>query len=277
MRLTTLKNVALSTVLVFMGISLTMADMIPVANHSFEYPAINPDENPLYAIPFVPLWIEVDMDTDPDYPSKFVGIFLNPPPESPDGDHIVNADGSQLAFLYSSSGNALLQDLAAAYQAGKRYRLEVDVCPSKRYPPANPDVDNVLILEFYFIDDAAERQTIRTTSVPAWDLTQNFLKTYALTLPPVKNTDAWVNKPIGIALRAEGVEGGYWDLDNVRVTAFPKTPELTGDSIVNLRDFAALAAALFTCGGSPADLTGDGCVTYEDVFVLADYWLAEIP
>lgn len=277
MRLTTLKWMLLSAIALYAGTQPASADAIPVANHSFEYPVIDPDENPFYAIPFVRFWIEVDMDTDPDYPSKYVGTFLNPPPSSPDGDHIVNVDGNQLAFLYSGSGNALLQDLAAVYAIGKRYRLEVDICPSKRQPPAKYGVDNTLIVEFYFVNDASERQTIGTMSVPAWDLTQNFLKTYSLMLPPVKNTDAWVNKTIGVAFRTQGAEGGYWDLDNVRVTVFPKTPELTGDSVVNLRDFAAMAAEIFTCTGSAADLTGDGCVTYEDIFILVDYWLTELP
>jgi len=278
MRLTTLKRIIVSClVLPMMCIQRVDADAIPVVNHSFEFPVIDPVENPFYAIPFVPLWIEIDIDADPDYPSKFVGIFLNPPADSPNGDHIVNANGNQLAFLYSGSGNALLQDLDAVYTAGKRYRLDVDVCPSKRYPPAGVNPDNTLALEFYYLDNAFERHTIRTTSVPAWDLTQNFLKTYSLTLPPVKDTDAWVNKTIGIALRAEGNTGGFWDLDNVRVTAFPKTPELTGDGRVNLADFAVLSRQLFSCSPQVSDLSGDGCVTYEDVFILAEHWLAEIP
>ena len=29
--------------------------------------------------------------------------------------------------------------------------------------------------------------------------------------------DAWAGKPIGVAIRAAGTAGGFWDLDNVRL------------------------------------------------------------
>ncbi len=273
MRLTPLKCIVLCLVVPVM--SMVAADAVPVANHSFETPPIDPVDNPFYAVPFVPNWIEQDTDTDPDYPSKNIGVFLNPPAGSPDGDHILNPDGDQLAFLYSGSGNALLQDLAADYQIGERYRLDVDICPSMRYPPAGVNPDNALILEFYYINNASERQSIYTIAVPSWDLTQNFLKTYSLALPPVKNTDPWANKTIGIALRAQGDIGGFWDVDNVRVTAFPRWPELSGDTTINLEDFAVLSANLYACGRPAADLTGDQCVTIEDVWLLAEHWLQD--
>jgi len=36
-------------------------------------------------------------------------------------------------------------------------------------------------------------------------------------LPPVQADDPWAGKPIGIAIRAAGEAGGFWDLDGVRL------------------------------------------------------------
>ena len=67
---------------------------IEIANYSFEIPVLDPDAFP--ASPVAPFWIELDLD--PEYSSN-TGIFKNQPPNSPAGDHIVNVDGDQLAFL----------------------------------------------------------------------------------------------------------------------------------------------------------------------------------
>ena len=272
MVLTSLKRF-LVVVAVAMSIASACADSIPVANHSFEIPAIDPIENPFMAIPVAPFWIELDLDTD--Y-SANTGIFRNTPPDSPYGDHIVNAHGNQLAFLSSQSGNAFLQDLPATYQAGKRYRLDVDVCPSMRYPPAAVDPNNALILEFYTYNNEPNLVSLRTAPVLATELTVNFLKTFSVSLPTVQANDPWAGKSIGIALRANGLPGGYWDMDNVRVTAFPRVPELTGDTFVNLHDFAKMAAEWYSCTKTTTDLTGDGCVTTEDLWILAEHWLEDL-
>ncbi|MHC4485568.1 MAG: hypothetical protein ACYS4T_10200, partial [Planctomycetota bacterium] len=93
---------------------------IPIENPSFEAPTIDPNGFP--AVPYVDQWTEIDLDT---LSSTNTGVFANTPVGSP--DHIVNADGSQLAFLGSEQGNALEQDLAATYKVGCDYRLTVAV------------------------------------------------------------------------------------------------------------------------------------------------------
>ncbi len=250
-----------------------LADNIPVANHSFEIPAIDPVENPFLAIPVTPYWIALDLDDD--FGSN-TGIFKNTPPDSPAGDHIVNAHGEQLAFLGSQTGNALLQDLTAPYEAGRNYRMTVEVCPSKRYPPSEADPNNTLSLEFYYINNEPNLVTLSASPVPSTALTANYLKPFSVILPTVETDDAWVDRPIGIAIRANGVAGGYWDLDNVRVTAFPRVPELSGDGIVNYDDFSILAAEWESCQAVTADLTGDGCVSTGDLLILADFWLEQL-
>ena len=252
----------------------THAESLPVENHSFEIPAIDPVTNPFMAIPVVPFWIELDTDTDPLYGGRNTGVFLNPEPNSIDLDHIVNVDGNQLAFLGSGTGNALLQDLSTPYQAGRCYRMTVDICPSLRHPPAD-DPNNALTLEFYYINNEPNLVSLATASVSSTALTPNLMKPFSVALPTVEPDDLWVDRPIGIAIRAVGMTAGkYWDLDNVRVTAYPRRPELSGNSTINFEDFALLAADWQRCNAD-ADLTGDGCVTIEDIWILSDYWLEE--
>jgi hypothetical protein len=214
------------------------------------------------------IWIEVDLDTE--Y-STNTGIFRNPPPDSPNGDHIVNADGNQLAFLGSQSGNGFLQYLNAAYQTGKSYRLSVEVCPSVMFPPSP---NNQLILSLCYINDA-NSVDIQTSPVPSMELTINVLKTFSVTMP-VQSGDAWVGKNIGIAIRADGVPGGYWDIDNVRLVEFQTLPDFTGDSFVNYQDFAVMASEWLSCTDVTTDLTGDGCVDIEDLLILAEHWLSYV-
>ena len=43
------------------------------------------------------------------------------------------------------------------------------------------------------------------------------LQDFSVDLAAVQAGDAWVGMNIGIAIRAEGQAGGFWDLDNVRL------------------------------------------------------------
>ncbi|HOQ03953.1 MAG TPA: hypothetical protein PKY88_01895 [Anaerohalosphaeraceae bacterium] len=240
-----------------------------VANHSFEIPIIDPVQNPFYAIPIAPFWTELDLD--PLYSSN-TGTFLNTDPNSPAGDHIFNADGAQLAFLNTASGNAFLQTLSSVFQVGHSYRLLVDVCPSTRFPPRAQEPMDYLSIGFYAGADANDFHTIL---VPGSAIVRNYLRTFTLYLPTVQESDPWAGKAIGISLRAVGQGGGYWDLDNVRVYEYPHQPDLTSDGLVNLADFAVLAEDWLKQTWSMSDLTGDGLVDVEDLILLADLWLQQ--
>jgi hypothetical protein len=199
-------------VAVFLG-SLTampaLSASIPIENASFESPVVDP--NGFGAVPLVDGWTEVDIDT---LFSTNTGVFANTEPNS--FDHIINADGSQLAFLGSQTGNALEQDLDAVYRAGCDYRLIVGVSVSTRFPPSNVEPVDTLELVFYY-RDANDVVAIAHRTVEATGQSYTELKDFSLQLPPVQTDDAWAGKAIGIALRAAGQPGGFWDLDNVRL------------------------------------------------------------
>jgi len=182
---------------------------IPIENASFEAPVVEPDG--FGAVPFVDSWTEIDLDAEL---STNTGVFLNTSEDS--FDHSVNADGSQLAFLASSAGNALEQDLAATYKLGCVYRLTVGVGISVRYPPSTVEPIDTLDLVLYY-RDGDNVVDIATKVVDALNILPTELIEFSLYLPQVQPGDAWAGKPIGLALRATGNAGGFWDLDNVRL------------------------------------------------------------
>jgi len=248
------------------GFAYVQADSIPVANHSFEEPVVPPDSNPP-VLTDVTDWIELDMD--PLGYSQNTGVFSNV-------TLIANADANQLALLGGEMGNALLQELSANYQIGKSYRLTVAVCL-----PGNPAIwpqdPNALALSFYYDDPVSDPNLFfQTASQPPLNLESEVLVDYSVFLPTVQADDAWAGQPIGIAIRATGPLGGYWDLDNVRVTEYPLVPNFTDDSIVNLADFAMMAFDWLFCDDPLTDVTGEGCVNEDDLRILMEYWLDNV-
>ena len=237
-------------------IAPAQADSISIPNHSFETPAIDPNVFPV--IPFIASWTEDDVDPC----SLNTGTFINSPPEI--DNHLINADGSQVAFLGSQFGNALWQYLPATYQQGKTYKLTVGVCISAGFPP--PD-GSTLKLVFHSLSDP----NIISVKVPRPLPSSRTLDDYSVTMPTVQPSDPWADASIGIAIRAIGSAGGFWDLDNVRLTEYPLTPEFTGDSFIGLADFTKMAAEWQSCSEPQTDVTGDGCVNIEDIIVLIQY------
>ncbi|MCL5280637.1 MAG: hypothetical protein M1376_12110 [Planctomycetes bacterium] len=183
---------------------------LPVANASFEAPVVDP--NGFGAWPVADGWLEVDLDTAA---SSNTGVFLNTPADSP--DRMVNAEGKQLAFLGSQRGNALEQDLGSSYRVGCDYRLTVGVGISARFPPSMASPADTLELVLYYLDGNEPKDIVHQTVEPN-GLSSTQLQDFTAVLPTVRAEDAWAGKTIGVALRAAGNPGGFWDLDNVRLT-----------------------------------------------------------
>ena len=207
-----LRRIICLILLVLMGSSATepvWSASIHIENASFEDPVVDPNGFP--ALPFVDKWTEIDLDS---LSSSNTGVFGNTPAGNP--DHIVNADGNQLAFLGSESGNALEQDLADTYKSGRDYRLTVAVGISSLFPPSSIEpVDSLELALFY--RDGNDVVDIVSKTVEATGLSSTQLTDFSLHLPEVKSGEAWADKAIGIALRSAGMPGGFWDLDNVRL------------------------------------------------------------
>ncbi len=187
----------------------SMPVSIPMENASFEAPAVDP--NGFGAWPFMDGWLDLDLDAAA---SSNTGVFLNTPVGRP--DRLVNADANQMAFLGSQKGNALEQDLTAVYQAGGSYRLTVAVGVSARFPPSSvAPVDTMGIVLYYLVD--GKSVDIVHQTVEAKGLSSTQLQDFSVYLSTVQPNDAWAGKNIGVAIRAAGAAGGFWDLDNVRL------------------------------------------------------------
>jgi hypothetical protein len=211
--------------------------LVSIENASFEAPAVDPNGFP--AVPFVDQWTEIDVDT---LTSTNTGVFANTPADTP--DHVINADGDQLAFLGSQAGNGLEQDLTDTYRPGRDYRLTVAVGISGLFPPSAVEPVDALELVLYY-RNGLEAVDIAHQTVEATGLYSTELKDFSLYLPTVQFGDAWAGMTIGVALRAAGMPGGFWDLDNVRlVESAPKSVPIDNSSfqapIVDPNGFSAL-------------------------------------
>lgn len=189
---------------------------IQIANASFEAPVVEPGG--FSAVPLVEGWTELDLDAEM---STNTGVFANPAEGSP--GRLVNADGSQLAFLGSQTGNALEQDLTDTYKPGREYRLTVGVGVSGMFPPSMTEpVDNLELVLYY--RNGLEAVDIAGETIDAKGLSSTELQDFSLYLPAVDSADSWAGMTIGVALRAAGMPGGFWDIDNVRlIESVPKS------------------------------------------------------
>jgi len=237
---------------------------IPIENSSFEAPVVDP--NGFGAVPLVDGWTEIDIDT---LYSANTGVFANTDPNS--FDHIVNADGDQLAFLGSQTGNGLEQDLAETYKFGCEYRLTVGVSVSSRFPPAAVDPVDTLELVFYY-RDANDIVDIAYQTIDAAGQSYTQLQEFSLELAKVQSGDAWAGMNIGIAIRAAGQPGGFWDLDNVRlIETQPVSIPIENASfeapVVNPNDYQALP---YIDGWTEIDVDPEGLSRNTGVFPNTD-------
>ena len=259
-----LHNVIRLSVLVIVAswtVAPVRSSLIPIENASFEAPAVDPNGFP--AVPYVDGWTE--MDIDPDGLSRNTGVFPNTAPDSP--DHIVNADGSQLAFLGSEQGNALEQDLAATYKVGCDYRLTVAVGVSVRFPPSTEaPVDTIELVLYY--RDGTESVDIVSQMVEATGLSSTQLEDVSLYLPAARSDDAWAGMAIGVALRATGAPGGFWDLDHVRlVESLPVSIPIENASFeAPAVDPNGFPAVPYVDGWTEMDIDPDGLSRNTGVF-----------
>ena len=202
------------------------AQSISVSNGSFESPT--PPQG-------FPVTVQVDSwqkTLQPAWfnPADFQGVtwdqlsgaFPNTPQGQP--DHIDNVDGDQAAYLFTLSEVGFTQELTETYQAGMSYDLTVGILGGGGIV----DGDSFLIGLYYL--DAGNPVTIASTQITyslASFPTVTHLNDYSISLSDVQVTDAWEGEQIGIELRSlVGTGSGYWDLDNVRLTAVPEPSTL---------------------------------------------------
>ncbi len=171
--------------------------------------------------------------------TQLTGVFKNTPTNSPAGDHIDNCDGDQALWLFAVPEVALFQDydsmdwndsapthaFDAKFQVGKSYDLTVGIIGT-----GGGMLQGVTLeLSLYYRNAASNMVAVAVTSVTNTSevfSNNTHLIDFHVRVPPVKATDAWAGQNIGVQFAStvsSNLQGGYWDLDNVRLAEFVQT------------------------------------------------------
>jgi len=201
------------------------AASIAVPNGSFESPST------------LPVGVSTSIDSwqkapQPAYfnPATFgftwdqtAGIFYDTNPYA-------NRDGVQCAYMLSFPQVSLSQDYStspgfnANYGVGQSYTLTLGVFGKSLTP------NNSLQLSLYYRDAGNNMVTIGSPTTITYNpatfpmTTPLNLVDYSMTIPAVQSSDAWAGKNIGVMIQitASDFSGGYWDMDNFRLTSVPE-------------------------------------------------------
>jgi hypothetical protein len=167
--------------------------------------------------------------------AELTGIFQNTPSTS--SDHIDNCDGNQAIWLFVVPEVGLFQDydsvdwndtapthaFNATYEVGKSYHLTVGVIGTGGSMLQGASLQ----LSLYYRDATSNMVAVAATGITnSSDIFSNntHLIDFDVNVPIVKASDAWAGQNIGIQFLSTvdtNLQGGYWDLDNVRLIAGP--------------------------------------------------------
>ena len=208
------------------------AEAIYVPNGSFEAPAapfVSVNINSWQKAP-KPDWYVESGDFLWSYN---VGLFKNTAAGS--ADHIDNCDGNQAIWLFVVPEVALFQDydsidwrspvpthaFAATFEPGKSYQLTVGVAGTGGGMLPDASIE----LSLYYRDAASNKVTVAALSITNTSevfSNNTHLLDFQVNVPRVSPGDAWAGQFIGIQMLSTvdtNLQGGYWDLDNVRLTS----------------------------------------------------------
>ena len=223
-----------TTFLSLLTMNLVNAGALAVPNASFEGPPA------LFPSPNINSWQKT---AKPDWYdegnaqflwTQLTGVFRNQPPTSTN-NYIDNCDGLQAMWLFAVPEVGLFQDydsldwndtvashdFNAQYEPGKSYVLTVGVIGTG----GNMSEGATMALSLYYRDAASNHLAIATTSltnVPSVFSNNAHFVDCRVAVPTVKPTDAWAGQNIGIQIQStvsSNLQGGYWDLDNVRLVS----------------------------------------------------------
>ncbi len=206
---------------------LSQAVSIPVPNYDFASPYQG--DLPPYAEAGVSDWVQSPQPAWWTGGSQgwmdSVGVFVNVPQEWI--DNLVPSGGTsvyqQAAFMFATPGLQLSQTLSSTFQVGQSYQLTVGI-EGGGYGMA---IGTPMEIGLYYLDGIGNQVMVGTTTVlndlalsPGSYITN--LPDRYLTIPVVTASDPWAGQNIGVALiqtSNSSNEGGYWDIDNVRLTS----------------------------------------------------------
>jgi hypothetical protein len=151
------------------------------------------------------------------------GVFVNVPFAPID-----NVDERQAAFMFSPPGYELFQDLTAAtFEVSQSYHLTVGIEGGGYGMLAGVPME----IRLYYRDAGDNRVTVGAKVATNTNTTGVLLHftDYQLDIPAVAASDPWAGKNIGVQLISTADftnSGGFWNIDNVRLTATPEPASL---------------------------------------------------
>lgn len=245
------------------------SEVIPIAvpNGSFESPAAD------FVNTHIDSWQKADRP--PEYPEgggflweQLTGVFRNTAPGA--ADNLINIDGNQAMYLFAIPGVCLFQDADTVDGKGSipTHAFSVPLIPGNRYTMTvgvlghgGGMLEGVpLELAIYYRDDRAEAVPIGTTlvtnSATLFPDRRHFVD-FSVTTPVVLPTDPWAGRTVGLRMRSlvdDARRGGYWDLDQVRLTREDVKPVAPQLAIRQLGPSGKLALTLESRLGELYDL-----------------------
>ena len=214
--------------------NVRLTENIGIPNFSFESVATQ------FADPRIDSWQKAPQPSTFDTNifgawDNLAGVFRNTAPTN--ADHIYNADGDQLAYLFAYPQAGIFQDynsldwsnttpthaFNAKFNPGSAYTLTVGLTSSSQEPLTQ---GSTLLLSLYYRDAQSNMVTV-ASSIATFDTNTFGSLTHLLdsqvNVSAVKATDPWAGQNIGIQFESivdPNLIGGVWDLDNVRLTEF---------------------------------------------------------
>ncbi len=174
-----------------------------------------------------------------------MGTFYNVPFP---GAYIDNCDGIQAAFIFALPDAAIFQDynsigdtstnashaFNAKFNVGRSYNLTVGVIGGG----GGMQPGATLQLSLYYLDASNNMVTVAATTITNSTTlfpTNTHLVDFSVQVPTVQPGDAWAGQNIGVQIASTvgfDIAGGYWDVDNARLSEVIAVPNFSFESPV---------------------------------------------
>jgi len=163
--------------------------------------------------------------------TQLTGLFANTPVGS--SDHLDNCDSNQAAYIFALPQAGFFQDydstdwsnsvpthaFNALFEPGRAYTLTVAVNGGG----GGMSNGTTLQISMYYRDLMSNMVTVAATTItntPETFPNHTHLVDFQAQLPVVRTNDPWAGQHIGVQIIStvsSNMQGGYWDMDNVRL------------------------------------------------------------
>lgn len=236
--------------------AVRLVESIELPNASFESPATTFVDNRVdfWEKTPKPFWYDESGGFTWD---QLTGVFRNTEPGK--DDHLENVDGNQGFYLFAvpevgilldensaqSSSPTAARPSLARFESGQAYTLTAAVQGNG----GGMTNGATLELSLYYRDTAGVPVTVASTLVTndaALFPTRHLFSEFQVRTAPVRATDAWIGRNIGVRVLSTvdpARAGGYWNVDHFRLEASPEPKLLEAVSLAGRFGFVLQSEA----------------------------------